>query len=199
MKMARWSWMLVAALFLGVSAAEAQTAAPGPPMYVGVKRCKTCHNLEKGGGQFAKWTESKHSKAFEVLASPKALEIAKEKGIADPQKADECLGCHVTGHGEPAEKFKESYVAADGVGCESCHGAGSNYLKKSTMEGIRGNSMKAEDYGLTLPTKKTCDKCHNEKATGGKSVEWPTDSTKIAHAIPAGFKRGAPAAGATGQ
>ena len=191
--------MFVAVLFLGTSAAQAQTAAPGPSMYVGVKRCKTCHNLEKGGGQFGKWTESKHSKAFEVLASPKALEIAKEKGIADPQKADECLSCHVTGHGEPAEKFKESFIAADGIGCETCHGAGSNYLKKKTMEGIRDKSMKAEEYGLMMPTVKTCDKCHNEKATGGKSVDWPADSTKISHAIPEGFKRGESAAGAAGE
>ncbi|HEU4723693.1 MAG TPA: multiheme c-type cytochrome [Candidatus Eisenbacteria bacterium] len=195
--MSKVSWMFVAALVLGASTAQAQTAAADGPMYVGVKRCKTCHNLEKAGGQYAKWTESKHSKAFEVLASPKALEIAKEKGIADPQKADECLSCHVTGHGEPAEKFKPSFLATDGVGCESCHGAGSNYIKNATMKGIRDKSLKAEDHGLLMPTKKTCDKCHNEKATGGQSVDWPADSLKIAHPIPADFKRGAdaPAAG----
>lgn len=192
MKTARFGWMLVAALIAWSGVAQAQTAAA--PMYVGVKRCKTCHNLEKAGGQFAKWTESKHSKAFATLATPKALEIAKEKGIADPQKADECLSCHVTGHGEAAGKFKESFVAADGVGCESCHGAGSNYLKKKTMEGLRDKSMKYEDHGLLAVTKKTCDKCHNEKATGGKFVDWKADSTKISHAIPAGFKRGADAA-----
>jgi len=193
-KRASLAWMVVGAALMAWSGfAFAQEAASGP-MYVGVKRCKTCHNLEKGGAQYTKWTESKHSKAFETLASPKALEIAKEKGIADPQKADECLSCHVTGHGEPADHFKESFVAADGVGCESCHGAGSNYLKKSVMQGIRDKSMKADDYGLTMPTEKTCAKCHNEKATGGKPVDWKADSTKIAHGIPEGFKRGAAAA-----
>jgi hypothetical protein len=199
-KTARLGWMLVAALIAWSGVAQAaETAAAAAPMYVGVKRCKTCHNLEKAGGQYAKWTESKHSKAFEVLASPKALEIAKEKGIADPQKADECLSCHVTGHGEPAGKFKESFVAADGVGCESCHGAGSNYLKKKTMEGLHDKSLKHEDYGLVKPTKETCDKCHNEKATGGKFVDWKADSAKIAHTIPAGFKRGAEAAAPAGE
>jgi hypothetical protein len=191
-KTARFALMLGAVLFAWSGIASAQDAAA--PMYVGVKRCKTCHNLEKGGAQYTKWTESKHAKAYEDLASPKALEIAKEKGIADPQKADECLSCHVTGHGEPADHFKESFVAADGVGCESCHGAGSNYLKKATMQGIRDKSMKAEDYGLMMPTEKTCAKCHNEKATGGKFVDWKADSTKIAHGIPEGFKRGADAA-----
>jgi hypothetical protein len=191
-KTLRFTMVLAVALIAWSGYAYAQAA--GPPVYVGVKRCKTCHNLEKGGAQYTKWTESKHSKAFETLATPKALEIAKAKGIADPQKSEECLSCHVTGGGEPADHFKESFVAADGVQCETCHGAGSNYLKKSVMEGIRGKTMKADDYGLTMPTEKTCAKCHNEKATGGKFVDWKADSSKIAHAIPAGFKRGEAAA-----
>lgn len=204
---ARAALALATALFVldGALFARAQTApdssaappAPSAPSYVGVKRCRLCHSLEKGGAQFTKWQESPHAKAFETLADPKALAIAKEKGIADPQKADECLSCHVTGHGEPAERFKESFVAADGVGCESCHGAGSAYIKRSVMLGIRDGTMKAEEYGLVLPTERTCAKCHNEKATGGKFVDWKTDSTKIAHGIPPGFQRG-DAAGTTG-
>jgi len=190
--------MVGAALLAWSGFAHAQ-AAPAPSMYVGVKRCKTCHNVEKGGAQFAKWSESKHAKAYATLATPKALEIAKEKGIADPQKAAECLSCHVTGHGEPADKFKESFVAADGVGCESCHGAGSNYLKKSVMQGIRDKKMKAEDHGLLPVTEKTCAKCHNEKATGGKFVDWKADSAKVSHAIPAGYVRGAEAAAPAGE
>jgi cytochrome c peroxidase len=177
----------------------AQAEGAAPHMYVGAKKCKICHNSEKGGAQFRHWTESKHSKAFETLAGEKALAIAKEKGIADPQKADECLACHVTGHGKPADQFKPSFVAADGVGCESCHGPGADYMKKSVMQGIRDKTMKAEDYGLTMPTKETCAQCHNEKGTGGKFVSWTEDSTKIAHAIPPGYKRGAAAEGAEGE
>jgi hypothetical protein len=60
-----------------------------------------------------------------------------------------------------------------------------------TMEGVRDGSIKPEDVGLTLPTKETCAHCHNEKATGGKFVDWPKDSTEIAHPIPPGYKRGA--------
>ncbi len=167
--------------------------------YVGVKKCKTCHNSEKGGAQFKVWSESKHAKAFETLATPKAMEIAKEKGIADPQKADECLSCHVTGHGEAAEKFTASFVAEDGVGCESCHGAGSDYRKKSVMQGIRDEKMKAADYGLVVPTQETCDKCHNEKGTGGKKIVFKEAYEKIKHDIPEGYKRGAAAEGAEGE
>jgi len=162
-------------------------------LYVGVKKCKMCHKSEKGGAQFRIWSESKHANAYKELASEKAMEIAKEKGIEDPQKADECLACHVTGHGEPAEMFKSTFVAEDGVGCESCHGAGSKYMKKKTMQGIRDETLKAEDYGLVVPTQETCDKCHNEKATGGKHVDFKEASEKIAHPIPEGYKRGAAA------
>lgn len=169
-------------------------AAPKEHNYVGVKKCKTCHNSEKGGAQFLKWSESKHSKAFATLATPKALEIAKAKGIADPQKSDECLKCHVTGHGKPAGRFAATFVAADGVGCESCHGAGADYMKMKTMQGIRDKSLKADDYGLVMPTKEVCVDCHNDKSPTFKEFKWAADSTKIAHGIPPGYKRGAAAA-----
>ncbi|HEX5031031.1 MAG TPA: cytochrome c family protein [Candidatus Eisenbacteria bacterium] len=188
-----WAGMLVIGSY-GIASAE--EAAKPAPIFVGVKKCKTCHNSEKGGAQYTKWTESKHSKAFEVLASEKALAIAKEKGIADPQKADECLQCHVTGHGEPAEHFGAGYLATDGVGCESCHGAGSNYIKMKTMQGLRDGTIKPEDVGFRMPNKETCAHCHNEKATGGQFVDWPADSAKISHGIPAGYKRGAATEGA---
>ena len=175
-------------------AAMAQGAKAGH-MYVGTKRCKTCHNSEKGGAQFTKWSESKHAKAFATLATPKALEIAKAKGIADPQKADECLSCHVTGHGKPADMFKPTFAAADGVGCESCHGPGSDYMKMKTMQGIRDKSIKGAELGLIEPNKKTCDTCHNEKSPTFKAwKDFAADSAKVGHAIPAGYKRGAAAA-----
>ena len=190
-RLAVWT-CAVAFLWSGVAMAQEAKAAR---MYVGVKGCKTCHNNEKAGGQFKKWSESKHASAFATLATPKALEIAKEKGIADPQKADECLSCHVTGHGKAADMFKPTYVAADGVGCESCHGPGSEYKSMKTMKGIHDKSLKAADFGLVHPSRETCKGCHNEKSPTYKPSKFEDDSTKIAHPIPPGFKRGAAAEG----
>jgi hypothetical protein len=184
-----WAGLLVIGWW-GLAGAQEAGKAAGKHTYVGVKKCKMCHNKEKSGGQYAKWMESKHSKAFEALASDSAKAIAKAQGIADPQKADECLKCHTTGHGEPAEMFAATFAAADGVGCESCHGPGSDYIKMKTMKGIWDGSLKGEDHGLKPVTKDTCAHCHNEKATGGKFVSWPKDSTKIAHPIPEGYKPG---------
>jgi cytochrome c peroxidase len=175
---------LVAAVV--VVAGFATAGAEGTPQYVGAGKCKMCHNSVRKGAQFKVWSDSKHSHAFEVLATPKAAEIAKAKGVTDPQKSDACLQCHVTGHGEPADHFAATFNDSLGVGCESCHGPGSNYYTRTTMMDIRSGKSKPEEFGLRMPTKETCAKCHNEKSPSGKSVDWVADSTKIAHPIPAG-------------
>jgi cytochrome c554/c'-like protein len=169
-------------------------AAKAPHQYVGAKKCKMCHNAEKGGAQFKIWSESKHAQAYLTLAGDKAKEIAKAKGIEDPQKSEQCLECHQTGFGEPADHFAATFVATDGVQCETCHGAGKDYIKMKTMKGLRDGSLKADEYGLVMPTKETCVKCHNEKSPSFKSFDWAADSTKIAHGIPKGYTRGAAAA-----
>ncbi len=181
--------LLAAVLVVSASAEEAKEGVKAPAKapaahYLGVAKCKTCHNTAKSGMQYTKWTESKHSKAFALLATPEALEIAKKKGIADPQKSADCLKCHVTGYGEPTENFEATFKPEDGVQCETCHGAGSNYFKMATMKAVRAGTTDRDKVGLLIPTKKTCDKCHNAEGTGGKEVDWSADSTKIAHPIP---------------
>lgn len=177
--------------FAGVASAEdaaPAAAAPAAHQYVGVKKCKMCHNGEKAGAQFTKWTESQHSKAFATLAGEDAKKIATAKGIADPQKAAECLACHQSGAGEPAEHFAASYVAEDGVTCESCHGAGSDYVKMKTMQGIFDKSIKGEDVGFSMPTEETCKKCHNDKSPSFKGFDFAEMSKKIDHKYPEGYK-----------
>lgn len=164
--------------------------AAGPFSYVGAAKCRLCHGTERVGDQFHIWGESKHAKAFETLASDKAKDMAKKRGIADAQKAPECLPCHVTGYSEAVERFSASYTQADGVSCEGCHGAGSGYAKIATMQGIRHGALKAEDYGLVIPDKTTCARCHNKDPLSNGFVDWPKDSTAIAHPIPPGYESG---------
>ena len=40
-------------------------------------------------------------------------------------------------HGAAAELLGKKYDVAEGVGCESCHGAGADYKKKKIMEDRR--------------------------------------------------------------
>lgn len=152
--------------------------------YIGVARCKMCHRKPEGGNQFGIWEESAHSKAYEVLASDRAKEIGKKAGIEDPQTADECLKCHVTAHGVDAEFLGPKYDIADGVGCESCHGPGGDYYKKSTMEGVHSGEIDPESVGLIRPTAEVCAGCHNHESPTFTGFDFEKSVAKIAHPIP---------------
>lgn len=156
--------------------------------FVGATKCKMCHKTPEQGQQFAIWEASAHAKAYATLAGEKAKEIAKAKGIADPQKADECLQCHVTGHGVAAEFLGTKYDVAEGVSCESCHGAGGDYYKKKTMEGIASGEIEAASVGLVKPDEKLCQQCHNEKSPTYKEFKFAERVKQIAHPTPAAPK-----------
>jgi hypothetical protein len=154
------SWVILSLAGTGVSQ-EHETE------YVGSKKCKMCHFKE-----YKSWNETKMAQALEVLKPGQAVEAKKTHGI-DPDSdytADaECLKCHTTGFGQPG-----GFVSVDetpemaGVGCESCHGPGGDYLEEDLM------SLKNKDHslesvrqaGLVYPvTEETCkSQCHNENS-----------------------------------
>lgn len=153
--------------------------------FVGVGKCKTCHKTESQGEQYPIWLEGPHAKAYEVLAGDEAKAFAAEKGIEDPQTAAECLKCHVTAYGVAAELLGTKYAASDGVGCESCHGAGGDYYKKKTMVAITTGEIEAPSVGLVIPTEETCLVCHNEESPTFEGFVFEEMLEKIAHPIPA--------------
>ena len=178
---------ILAITIAGIAAAAGETGKPAF-QYVGVAKCKRCHTSSKIGAQYKQWLESKHALAFIALASDSAKVIAAQKQVTtDPQKSAECLQCHVTGYGEPADHFVAARADSEGVGCESCHGAGSGYWGKSKMQELREHKVAPEKYGLMIVTRETCAKCHNEKSPAGTFVDWPVDSARVAHPIPRGY------------
>jgi hypothetical protein len=148
--------------------------------YIGVKKCKTCHKAEAKGNQFGKWSEARHSKAYETLASEAAIAIGKEKGIDNPQTSDQCLKCHVTAFAAPAEAKAESFDQSEGVGCEACHGAGSGYKKMKVMK----DHDAAVAAGLTVITEETCTVCHNSESPTFESFNFEEAKAAIAHPNP---------------
>ncbi|MEO0262798.1 MAG: multiheme c-type cytochrome [candidate division WOR-3 bacterium] len=140
--------------------------------YVGSEKCKVCHKGEKKGSQWEIWEKSNHSKAFETLASEKSKEIAKKMEIEDPQKSEKCLSCH---NGKDNE---------NGIGCEDCHGPGSEYKAMSVMKKIYSGEAKPEDYGLIRPTEKNCIECHNENSPTYKEFKFEEFYEKIKHPVP---------------
>lgn len=148
--------------------------------FVGNNKCKPCHSQ-----QFKSWDTTRMAKAYEIL-KPGARVEAKKKAGLDPAKDyttdAKCLPCHTTGYGEPGGFVSfEKTPALVGVGCEMCHGAGSEYIKPEHM------SLKNKEYklaevlkaGLVAPV--TGDRCttvcHNEKSPFFKKGE-PFDFAK---------------------
>lgn len=113
------------------AAAPGGAAAVPVATYTGSDRCQTCHAKE-----FALWTQSKHSHAFEILVT--------NKQDYNPR----CVGCHVVGYGRPGGFVN---VAATPrlvhVGCEACHGPSS-----------RHPDQVGAGYGTT--TTEACRTCH---------------------------------------
>lgn len=149
--------------------------------YVGAKKCSMCHKSESKGNQYGQWLSTKHSRAYETLAGTEAQETAKKSGVSvNPQEAPECLKCHVTGYGQDAGLFNAGFVKADGVQCEACHGAGSDYMALSVMK----DRQKAIEAGLTLPTEELCVKCHNPESPNYQEFNFDEFYKKIAHPRP---------------
>ena len=156
--------------------------------FIGVAKCKMCHKKEKKGLQYEIWRESAHSRAYETLATPDAKELGKKYGVIDPQKDSKCLRCHTTGHDAPSKFKGRKFDISEGVGCESCHGAGGDYYKFKVMKRIRRGSIDPQSVGLIIPNEDTCKECHDAdghmpvKEEFNFKIMW----AKIAHPIPEG-------------
>lgn len=160
--------------------------------FSGARKCKSCHEKEPIGNQYAIWLESGHAKALQSLASDQAKTWAKEAGVADPLTDEKCVKCHVTAFGVSEELLGIKFSRDEGVSCEACHGAGRDYRKKSVMM----DPDKSREKGLIDITEKTCTACHNDEspawdpkrytlASGGTSgFDFDQAVEAIAHPVP---------------
>ena len=159
-------------------------SAQSKSKYVGVKACMPCHLAPKSGAAYKIWQGSAHAKAFATLATPAAKQIAQKKGIADPQKSEACLKCHDTATGVPAAQLAPTFKPSEGVGCEVCHGPGSEYKTMQVMKDIDAGKIKGETVGLMKGDEKLCVKCHNAESPTFKGFNFAEASKKIAHPTP---------------
>jgi hypothetical protein len=166
-----------------VAAAFARSgAADEKPSYVGDKACQKCHFQ-----QHKSWKKTSLAKAMKTLgptteADDKALFDKKKASNLDPAKDYStdaaCLACHTTGYGEPGgypvdpkkdDAAAKQAAVTGSVGCESCHGPGSAYVKHKTEKVGENKDAKftfegLAPFGLVKPDEAVCAKCHNDKA-----------------------------------
>jgi YVTN family beta-propeller protein len=147
------------------------------PELTGTHACGACHRGPTMGYQYSLWRLSPHARAYAALATPLAAERAKAMGVtSDAQTSPVCLGCHATG-GRDATPALETFSRMEGVGCESCHGPGSDYSPEAVMRDPVGSRQ----AGLREAAG-SCGGCH-EKAHG-KPFDLEAALRAIAHPLP---------------
>jgi len=149
--------------------------------YIGTFKCKLCHNTPQKGKVYDWWAAEKHSKAYGTLANEQSKNIAKGMGIADAQKSEKCLVCHVTGYNAPAAQKDVKYSMVEGVTCEACHGPGEAY---QAMKYMKDPILAAKEAGLIKPTNEVCITCHNKKSPTYKAFKFEEAVKLIKHGPP---------------
>ena len=171
----------VLVLFAVVFVASLAAPALAEYSYEGVGGCAMCHKKEATGDQFGKWSAGPHAQAYATLGTDAAKEAAAKAGIeGNPQEAPECLKCHVTAAGVDAARLGKKYAVEDGVGCESCHGPGSEYKSMKVMK----DHDAAVAAGMVVPTAETCMGCHNDASPTFKGFDFDKYFAQIAHPNP---------------
>jgi excinuclease UvrABC ATPase subunit len=113
----------------------------------------------------------------------RADSIATARGSSNKAvETQECLKCHTLTDAD-AGKMEETFDIRQGVQCETCHGAGSEYKKLSIMK----DKKKSMDAGLIIHTEKEafCTGCHNSESPTFVSFDYDTMWDRIKHPKPA--------------
>ncbi len=121
------------------------SALPGAT-YIGAQACQSCHPKT-----FAKWSSTKHARAYEALLNPKR----------NREHDAECISCHTTGF-----PYDSGWVSAEqtpnlkGNQCENCHGPASLHAAEPDNLTFRKPpmAMTAE----AADRNNFCTNCHDE-------------------------------------
>lgn len=127
---------LIFAWLADPAVATAQQLKLDPAKVMGPDACGECHKTSA-----AAWKGTTHAKTFKSLPrSKKAKKIAKNLGIKRIKAESDCLSCHFT---SAAKAGKVKPIA--GIVCESCHGAGRDWIKLHSDYGGKDVTREKED------------------------------------------------------
>jgi len=119
--------------------------------YLGLGACQACH-----AEAFDVYKKTRHATAYSTLSAQFV------------HRDSNCVGCHVTGWGEPGGHDGMRYRGAEkdliDVQCEACHGPGSNH---------------ARDGSYKSAAIESCTRCHTEN--DDPDFDFATDWEKIKH------------------
>ncbi len=125
---------------------------PDDLRYVGSGECRKCHTYEHD-----QWSQKAHAHAFATL-----VEVGSNR---DP----ECVICHVIGMDRESGYINEEQTPhLKDVGCENCHGPGSEHIASS-------------GWVPTTEPKMTCLDCHTPEHSSGYAGHEDEFLEKIKH------------------
>lgn len=106
-----------------------ELTAEDPAEIVTPEACGECHISE-----YDVWKKTTHASGFKTLhRRDEATAIAERMGVSLLKRDSPCIRCHYT-----AVEAKEQLRAVAGVSCESCHGAGKEWINIHNDYGGKG-------------------------------------------------------------
>jgi Cytochrome c554 and c-prime len=170
-------------LTLSVPASAGDRPTGESPVWVGTGSCSAtaCHGgrRETLGLKGAEYSFSEaydpHTRAYSVLFDDRSRRIEKSyRSLADlesasPWEDDACLRCHVYQGFDSKASWSRTreFTAADGAGCEACHGSAGKWLAPHVEHGWKGLSdrRKFDGFGMRpmkdlLARGQACAECH---------------------------------------
>ncbi len=183
------------AAVVGLEISSSELTLSGPklpsPRYVGSSACAGCHGDAAAGHQYVAWLRSRHGHAYWRLAADWALVLGRLRpqyaDLESPREDERCRLCHVTGAQDEDALFDGSFRSEEGVGCESCHGPGSDYMEPAVM----ADRAAFLTRGGRVPDAATCRACHRNAERFAWESWWP----KIEHPRPESATAAADAGG----
>jgi hypothetical protein len=136
----------------GLLEKQPRFALPNGLEYTSSKSCKACHKYE-----YEKWSTKAHAHAYATLER------------VGSQYDPECVSCHVIGAEYESGFISEKKTAElKNVGCENCHGPGSEHIL---------TQGKAE----TVEPRSNCTDCHTPENSGNYAGNEQLYFEKIVH------------------
>ncbi len=160
--------LFIATLAIGFALAASFSSERRNPTWIGASGCGSCHASRASGSAQIDWQAGPHSDAYRTLSSERARDALDETGALNS-----CLPCHSTISHEPVGE-EQKRIQLEGVGCERCHGPGSEYSESAVMR--REGGMKA--FGGSPGSLRECTSCHVTGAEDPGPV-CPVDSSTI--------------------
>ena len=134
--------LVLAVILLGAKIACGQVPHCNPKKVLTAEGCVKCHSQAD-----AVWKATPHFRTFATLhKSVEAKTIASKMGAGSIKRGDLCIKCHYTQVEKPDGKLR----AVSGVSCESCHGAGKDWVPVHNDYGGPGATKDAESPAHAL-------------------------------------------------